>query len=507
MPVGSIMWFAGSTGPPGWILANGAVYTNGTYPNLFAAIGNTYGGVVGTSFAVPSVASTTGAYYIRYTTAIGVTTTTSLTTAVVGTMMQWPITSSYPTGWLRCDGTSYSTTTYNDLFTLIGYTYGGSGSSFNVPNISGAGAGSPVYIIKATSSGLIEPSTVAHASSHTQGGSDVISVTLNQVPSFQTYRNRIINGSFDVWQRNTSFSLSGVAGAYTADRWAFYMDGTGGAVTVSRQAFTPGTAPVSGYEGTYFARINRTAAGTGTTYSNFQQPIEEVRTFAGQTITVSFWAKADAARSLGVQLTQDFGTGGSAGVSTALNTASITTSWQRFSYTYTLPSIAGKTISATDSKLYLFFGCGNIVSTFDIWGVQVEAGSVATPFEFEPFETTFRKCQRYFSKCTPITQTNFTTQAADSGMQSGTCWIIAGGGGGGVRISFPVEMRAVPTIDITSWTSTNTNVSNGGSITTHSPGIGDITSIMEVKSQTGISIYTTSNNYKMFFFWRANAEL
>jgi microcystin-dependent protein len=96
-------------------------------------------------------------------------------------MMQWPITSSYPTGWIRCDGTSYSTTTYNDLFTLIQYTYGGSGSSFNVPNISGSGAGSPVYIIKATTSGLIEPSTVAHASSHIRGGSDIIDADRAQI--------------------------------------------------------------------------------------------------------------------------------------------------------------------------------------------------------------------------------------------------------------------------------------------------------------------------------------
>ena len=190
MPVGSIMWFAGSTTPTGWIRADGTVYPNSTYPNLYAAIGNTYGGTVGTSFAVPSVASTTGAYYIRFTTAVGVTSTLSLLSAPVGSMVQWPVTSSYPTGWIRCDGASYSTTTYNDLFTLIQYTYGGSGSSFNVPNISGAGAGSPVYVIKATSSGLIEPSTVSHASSHIRGGSDIIDADRDQIDFVPTYYTR-----------------------------------------------------------------------------------------------------------------------------------------------------------------------------------------------------------------------------------------------------------------------------------------------------------------------------
>ena len=42
-----------------------------------------------------------------------------------------------PTGWLLCDGTSYSTTTYANLFSTIGYTFGGSGASFSVPNLKG----------------------------------------------------------------------------------------------------------------------------------------------------------------------------------------------------------------------------------------------------------------------------------------------------------------------------------------------------------------------------------
>lgn len=45
-------------------------------------------------------------------------------------------------GWLLCDGRSLSTTTYSTLFSLIGYTYGGSGSSFNLPNSAGQTLGS-----------------------------------------------------------------------------------------------------------------------------------------------------------------------------------------------------------------------------------------------------------------------------------------------------------------------------------------------------------------------------
>jgi microcystin-dependent protein len=42
-----------------------------------------------------------------------------------------------PTGWLLCDGGSYSTTTYANLHSVVGYQFGGSGASFNVPNLKG----------------------------------------------------------------------------------------------------------------------------------------------------------------------------------------------------------------------------------------------------------------------------------------------------------------------------------------------------------------------------------
>ena len=42
-----------------------------------------------------------------------------------------------PTGWLLCDGTSYASASYTTLFNVIGYTFGGSGANFNVPNLKG----------------------------------------------------------------------------------------------------------------------------------------------------------------------------------------------------------------------------------------------------------------------------------------------------------------------------------------------------------------------------------
>ena len=51
-----------------------------------------------------------------------------------GIVVPWG-SASIPSGFLLCDGTSYSTTTYADLFAVIGYTYGGSGANFNVPDL------------------------------------------------------------------------------------------------------------------------------------------------------------------------------------------------------------------------------------------------------------------------------------------------------------------------------------------------------------------------------------
>ena len=52
--------------------------------------------------------------------------------------------SAAPVGWLITDGSSLSTASYAALFAVIGYTYGGSGSNFNLPSISS----SPITIIK-----------------------------------------------------------------------------------------------------------------------------------------------------------------------------------------------------------------------------------------------------------------------------------------------------------------------------------------------------------------------
>lgn len=216
-------------------------------------------------------------------------------------------------------------------------------------------------------------------------------------PSFMAGRNKIINGDFGVWQRGTSFSTP--SGLYTADRWRYGTDGSGTTSTVSQQTFTPGTAPVAGYEGTYFCRFNQTVAGSGATFNILTQRIEDVRTFAGQTVAFSFWAKADTTRNIQLQVGYVYGSGGSSAVYTLQGSPiALTTSWARYTVTFTVASLSGKTIGSGSYLEMQFFMPINTTQTIDIWGVQLEAGSVATPFTTATgtIQGELAACQRYY---------------------------------------------------------------------------------------------------------------
>ena len=290
--------------------------------------------------------------------------------------------------------------------------------------------------------------------SRSQLTSTVEQNTGGAVSPYVAGKNKIINGDFGIWQRGTTFT-SPAAAAYTADRYKYGQDGTG-TVTVTQQTFTPGTAPVAGYEGAYFQRTASTAAGTSS-YMQQSQLIEDVRTFAGQTVTLSFWAKSDSARSSFVYMEQNFGSGGSSTVQyLSMGNASTTTSWQRFSFTVALSSISGKTIG-TSSFLVIYIRLGAVTSgaTLDIWGVQLEAGSVATPFTTATgtLSGELAACQRYYWRLTSaISSGNYTSFAL--GQATSTT-------GAEYFVSMPTQMRATPSLNV-SGTYVTTTATNGG---------------------------------------------
>jgi hypothetical protein len=209
-------------------------------------------------------------------------------------------------------------------------------------------------------------------------------------------KNEIINGDFSIWQRGTSFS-NPAAGTFLADRYYVDYDGTGGTTTISQQT-TP-TVIATGVNTSTFLRWANTVAGTGQSYNVISQKIENVATFAEQTVTFSFYAKASASTALSqIYLNQNFGSGGSSQIFYNAGSATLTTSWARYSFTVALGSLSGKTVG-TGSFLRAFIGAPlNATFTIDTYGWQVEAGSVATAFQTATgtIQGELAACQRYF---------------------------------------------------------------------------------------------------------------
>ena len=246
------------------------------------------------------------------------------------------------------------------------------------------------------------PMKTTYANGDVYSASDVndITGTINQLGKSVAYtagKNVILNSDFRIWQRGTSFTAAG----YTADRWTIALGGGSGANTTSQQSFTAGTAPVAGYEGQYFLRWNQTTGASGN--PTLIQKIEDVRTFAGQTVTLSFWAKVASAGTplASIVLAQDFGSGGSGTVNaTLVNSPSLTTSWTRYTYSVAVPSISGKTLGTGNNLSLVFYGNASTTYTFDIWGVQVEQGSTATAFQTATgtIAGELAACQRYYER-------------------------------------------------------------------------------------------------------------
>ena len=183
-----------------------------------------------------------------------------------------------------------------------------------------------------------------------------------------------------------------------------------------------------------------------------QEQVESVRTFAGQTTTYSFWAKADTGTpKVAVISVQGFGGGGSpsAGVTTEHGTVTLSTSWARYSVTCVIPAITGKTLGtagddAISVRLLMSAGTGVTGNqsigvqnyTFETWGHQWEAGSVATAFQTATgtIQGELAACQRYYYRSTGGSAYQFF----GGGLATGTTTI-------NIQFNHLVTMRTTPT--------------------------------------------------------------
>ena len=228
-------------------------------------------------------------------------------------------------------------------------------------------------------------------------------------------RNLIINGAMQVAQRGTSVTGQTTLAYHTVDRWQSV--GSGSTYNQSQQSVTLGDSTVGAFK--YFLRHEVTTAND---FAGLLYKIEDVQSVPEGTVTLSFYAKGTnpGGGQLQVRGRQNFGTGGSPS-SDVIETAQalvLTSSWQRFTYTFNVPSISGKTLGTDANSSYYridFQQPGDDDTTdawtLDITGVQLEVGEQATPFEHRSYGDELARCQRYYQKSyadgtAPATVTN-----------------------------------------------------------------------------------------------------
>ena len=235
-------------------------------------------------------------------------------------------------------------------------------------------------------------------------------------------RQAIINGNFDIWQRDTNF-VNPASGSYTADRFTVDI-GTGGTfpTTLTHSRLTLASGDLGG--SFYGYRLTTDGAGSGFTsgaHYFVNQLIENGTRFlcgAGKAVTVSFYAKSDiAGKRIGVSPAQFYGTGGSpsnAEVDLPGTNFTLTNSWQRFSHTFLTNTLSGKTFGTNNDDYlsirigYMWgsgwntnFGSSTTESfggsgTIDIAQFQVCSGTTALPFQPRLVPEEQELCHRYF---------------------------------------------------------------------------------------------------------------
>jgi hypothetical protein len=332
-------------------------------------------------------------------------------------------------------------------------------------------------------------------------------------------------------QRNAGASVTIPASAYTytLDRWAAFAS-QASKFTVQRNAGS--VTPPAGFTNYLGAVVGASANVTVGSSDLFilQQSIEGFNIAdlgwgaSGATpITVSFWVRASLTGTFGGAINTNFG----ANAYPFTYTINSANTWE-----YKTISIAGPTTGGTTdwpvnntSGLRLNFSLGagstllgtagawaavdrfsatgstNLIATngatFYITGVQLEAGSVATPFERRDYGRELIMCQRYYAKSYPLATAPGTASALGG---FDVYSPVAGTGVWYAPVRFPVEMRAAPTVTAYDSTGASGFVFKGAN--------GKTASISLVGS-SGATIGTndsTSAN-ELFFHYIASAEL
>jgi len=253
-------------------------------------------------------------------------------------------------------------------------------------------------------------------------------------------KNNIINGNFDIWQRNTSAAFATTYA--TADRIFTFRGGGAVSATASRQLATAWTA--SGQIPQYCFRMQRDAGNAQVNSLEMIQAFETVNSIplAGRTVTISFYARCGTNFSPTGSLFTAYvgtGTGTDQGVVAAwtgsatpiINSALVaTTVWQRYSITGVIPS------TATQLRWDIQFipvGTAGANDYLEVAQVMINEGSV--PAAFQSISATVHDelatCQRYWQRVSFSKHTGWIRDGSDDYATDG--------------YTFPVIMRNTPT--------------------------------------------------------------
>lgn len=308
-------------------------------------------------------------------------------------------------------------------------------------------------------------------------------------------RNLFINGAMTIAQRGTSEGPSSLNGVLALDRW--YVNSSGGTKTISQQTFTVGQTDVPGFPKNYV----RLEVTTGDNNTGIHQRVEDVTSIAGKTVTVSFWAKGTnpTGGSFVSSWIQVFGSGGSSSVETEAKSGIVlTSSWQKFTITFTVPSVVGKTIGAGSYTWVELLrqpatDTGTGAWTADIALAQLEVGSTATEFEYRSFGEELALCRRYYESSSWLNGTssniNKVTGVADD--SSGLDFIQG--------FPFMEAKRAAPTMTVTNFAELDGSSVATGTFTAYEQGIDRL-----LRFTIGAGV-TTGRPYR--FHYTADAEL
>lgn len=254
------------------------------------------------------------------------------------------------------------------------------------------------------------------------------------------FRQALINGNLDVWQRGTSIAMT-TANAYSADRWYVETATAGTDKTISRQDGT-------GVEGSrYCARVAMVQDVDELLTLSQALETQDSIMFRGKKLTLSFYARGGAEfvadnATLVCKIVTGKGTDQKVlSFTTSADAVSenktLTTGWQKFTLT-TTAAIASDITQIGVSFAFTHAGAGVTTNYFEVTQVQLCEGDVALPFQPKSFADELRAAQRYYQ--------NIGNSSVTLPMFSGMVWGTAGELLAGVPLVVP--LRTTPTYSV-----------------------------------------------------------